>query len=487
MRSAVPDSSVPPRRSSPWAVVAAFGCLALLAMSAAIGLIYLVRPSTAETPKSRGLQTCTMPDGTLLTLEQVTFGTTHNFEYEKQDSRRSYWFAPRARSIRRLTESTSEPRIKFWLTRHDTLGTALDFDWWSHCVVTDDRGNEFEDDDAGRTSLSTHGGHSSLSGSRPFHPVSPGHYELIVAHSDVRPFRYSNAVFKLRVIDVSGTQVAEFDVRNPHTGSFPEWKPESIPSTKTDGDLAVTLADVRPRTFEGMRDRRKRRMLQLSPQFEIRQGERAAPEWESRRISISDALGNTCGQWDVRLSPSEAAWKLHVLLARNEHGAFSTDEQTIFGPFDLPEKDKTNVVGAKRTLQGITVELLAVGGPGSVTYVDYSIGGGNSSSHNGFSLNGAQGKFVTRTENGKSTVTVESPVPHALFRITHAAPDIDLSVRVTDDQERPVQTATAFNGEMQLWALQTPEDARSIRLTVTAQKMRSVEFLIAPPAARETE
>lgn len=484
MPSALEIPSPPPRPTfSPWVLVGGFGCLGIMLLLAFFGIVYVVRPATPLSGE-RGLQTRKMPDGTFLSLEQVTYGNRHDFEFQKVQRHGPAWFQVSSVQKRHVHESTPHAMLVVWLSRRDQNGQPLDFEWWSHNVAVDEFGNTFEDDDAGRTAISNHS-QSGYSGSRPFAPVGPGTYELIVARSALRPFRHAGHSFKLRVFDTTGAQVAEFDVPDPVTGPFPEWTPENLPATKTDGDLAVTLTSLGSKQHQRDESGRKRQVLQLSPQFEFHQAGRRAPEWRARRSQLSDALGNVSDTWDVKLSPRESACKLHVHLARNESGTFAADEQATFGPLTLPGKDVTELVGRKQTLQGVTLELLAVGGPGQITYTDKAPPGSGGSHHNGFWMEGnIHGEFVTRTENGQFSAKVDAPIPHVLFRITGNSGEFDLSLTAIDDQQRPVTVQPAQNGEMHLWALKPAEGALSFQCTLTVQKMRSVEFVVPPPQVK---
>src|SRR5262249_1568380 len=78
------SSPVPRRRISPWVVVILGGALFCLGFAVLVGVIALVHPGAR--PVVRGLQERRMSDGTILVLEKVTVGSSHQFEWQRKQS-----------------------------------------------------------------------------------------------------------------------------------------------------------------------------------------------------------------------------------------------------------------------------------------------------------------------------------------------------------------------------------------------------------------
>jgi hypothetical protein len=217
--------------------------ICMIAVVIGAGLIYVAVDYELKRPSGGPSPEYTMPDGSILTLRKVTFGKQHQIYVDRPVRRFS--FLPGS-GPPPFFQSTMDDSIMIWLSRRDAAtGRAMDFDWWSHSIALDDHGCEFMDDQPGYHAFSTYGSTGS-SGSRPFNSKaaqSSEQYDQILAHAAIRRFRHDAESFKLRVFNVEGTMVAEFDVRDPSPtrGKIPVWEPESLPATKHVGDLSVTL------------------------------------------------------------------------------------------------------------------------------------------------------------------------------------------------------------------------------------------------------
>lgn len=151
------------------------------------------------------------------------------------------------------------------------------------------------------------------------------------------PRRQGQCVVRVQeYIDGAGQVLNEkrFVISNPaRSRSFPDWKPETLPATKTDGDLSVTLTKLAAGADTGYsRD-------QDNPDdainkgveavFQVKQDGTNAVNWQPGQIETSDATGNHqnggCNShWDgdnlvadyqYGLWPGEP-WKLRVELAK---------------------------------------------------------------------------------------------------------------------------------------------------------------------------
>lgn len=130
----------------------------------------------------------------------------------------------------------------------------------------------------------------------------------------------------------------EFVVSNPGPRSFPEWTPDPLPDTQSDGDLEVALTKCviggRGFFFGGGDNSSKDPMHKgVQVAFHTSQNGSVVTNWAPVKIETSDATGNQAGmyswsnqqhntnndammtyQWG--LWPSEPAWKLRVEMSR---------------------------------------------------------------------------------------------------------------------------------------------------------------------------
>lgn len=466
--------------------------ICMLAVAIGSGLIYLAVDYELKRPSAGPIPEYTMPDGSILTLRKATFGKQHQFDVER--SVRRFAFLP---GTGRSTSSqyTNEDAIVIWLSRRDAAtGRALDFDWWSHSVAVDDHGCEFVDEQPGRNTIYAHGGGGSESGSRPFSSLAAQQptekFDKIVAHSVLRPFRHDGDTFKLRVYDLEGTVVAEFDVRDPspNRGKFPVWHPESLPATKSDGDLGVTLKSVTGGKGERYVGSAKAETIRLNPDFEVTQDGQPAAEWSRRNVTVFDALGNSGGTWDSHFCPREPAWRLQVRVFRDLTARFDPSEFWSVSGVGVPAADNAQPLNQTQSVQGATVQLLAAGGPGTVTHslltTTYNGSWGYSGSVYGPAKNVPLSIDTKGQGSAGGTTKVQCELPHVVARVTgitedHYSPDL----RVADDQGREVKAYGPTNhaDNTYFWFLEPASGAKTLDLTFIVQKGRKVEFLVKPP------
>jgi hypothetical protein len=431
----------------------------------------------------------TMPDGTVLRLEQVTFGANHNFQMSLPVQGFALFQGPSTRASNAYTGSDA---IVFWMTRrHAATGRALDFDWWSHSIAVDEHGCGIEDENPGRDQMGRYSS-GSMSGSRPFQPVtgSRGENDLIVAHSSVRPFRHAGKSFKLRVFNTEGVNVAELDVPdpNPNAARAASWSGESLPITKSDDVLAVTLKSLNTTRRKDTYSDRKTSRVELSSLFDVTKDGKPATEWSVRQVQVFDAIGNSANPWDCRLCPHESAWKVQLRLFRAETAEFGESEMARLGSVKLPQPARVEEAAASHTVQGVTIELLATGGAGKVTHHNLSQQRFNGTHSSGGTVYVA-GKPIncqveTRGDGRFSGTTVTCEAPHIVARVTGLTQDHTTPIlRAIDDQDRSVRVSGPVQNtdNLHLWFFDTASDAKSLNLTFIVQKARTFEFLVKPP------
>lgn len=476
----------PRRRISPWLLIFGGGTAAVLLFACFAALMVAFNK---DEPAPLGLASVKMPDGRLLVLEDVTFGTNHNFNIEMRPP--GFSFLP-FRHNRPLGESTQGEKLVLWLSCRDPVSLRhRDFDWWLRCVAIDEHGEEIEDQNPGLDGLSSNGGSSSYGGTRPMQLGAPGpgqQYEYIIAHSSLPRLRHPGKTFKVRVYDQNDHVVAELDVPDRSLdveGEPPTWTPDPYPAVATVDDLTVTLTGLTARVNVWEDNGRDREYIQIEPQIAITKNGEPAPAWFARDKQFFDALGNESQEYNFSLSPHEAAWKVRLRLFRNASAAFTPDELWTTPPLDIPDKDQGLHDTQSHTLGGVSIEVVSLGGPGVVKYT--SIGAAR---HSGsYSGSFDQHQFEIDTDwnygpggGGSSTTTVTCDVPHAAVRISGNTSEDNVQLLADDDQAREVKVHGPYvNADVHFWFLETAADAKSVELKFIAQKGKSVEFVVAPP------
>jgi Tol biopolymer transport system component len=492
--AAPPEPPVPERRFSPWVIILV-GTAAAMLLFAAFAALMVDRDEGA--PSRFGLASVTMPDGTLLVLEEVTFGRRHQFDVELPP-KPGFSLFPKL-NTRKLDSYSSNESNVVWLSRRDAAtGRYLDLDWWSHSLAIDQHGDEVRDDDP-RLMVMTESGSSSHGGPRPLSAARTGGgggpIVCIVATSSVRAFRHEGDTFKLRVYNVAGEQVAVFDVpdRNPAVGTWPVWTPEPLPAEKSDGDVTLRLTGI---TGQGqiwtMGDGREEEHVNLYFQTQVLQNGTSTEEWYPVQQWLSDALGNQSSPWDCRLSPREAAWKVTMRLLRKETAAFAAHETWTADPLDVPQRDTSELVNATQSVNGVDLEIIALGGPGSVSYDQIAAPNTNASYNGSVGSTGQSFRIDTNDMGtgrgpGRNTTKVVCEVPHVAVRPREMGPRHDVRLLARDDQAREVKASGPnVNAEVYFWFLEAPADAKTLELTFIVQEDRNVEFVVAPPVIQRT-
>ena len=432
------------------------------------------------------LQQVQTPDGATLSLENVTFGKSHQLPVTLSSSGSSLF---EGSTTRACTANTANDSIVLWFSRREAqTGRALGFNWWSHSVALDEHGCEIEDDEPGMSAFSRNSA-MNTSGSRPLQKVRNGEYDMVIAHSAVRPFRHSGPTFKLRLFDTNGNAVAEFNVPDPSPsrGQYPTWTPEPLPATKSVGDLAVTLNKLTAKKVERSSSFGKSESYQLSPAFELTENGEPAENWTRQTIRFFDAAGNSASPLDCRLCPRESAWKMQLRAFRDEHAQFDESEMWTAPSIALPTNGATTRLNVSHAVQGVKIELSAVGDRGTTSHSDLEPARGNSSTGTSGGVGAGEKRWSysiqTKSQQGSSTTTVTCDLPHIVVKLTgmtdeHFAPDL----RAKDDQGRDVKAYSAAKvGGLDLWFLEAAPDAKSLDLTFVVQKGRTFEVFVTPP------
>lgn len=473
-----------------------------------VGVLSTIEP---ELPRSSALQEVVMPDGTILALEAVTFGKSHNYSVERRSSGFSFFSGPTRHP---LSHSTSEDVVMVWLTRRNArTGRAMDFDWWSHCVTVDSHGCEIRDRErySHRDAIHSHGGSSGSGGSRPFHPLSShgGHqeYDTIIARTALTPMRHDGDTFLLRVYDTSGKSVGEFTIKDPSpkNGKYPVWTPQELPVTASVEDMKITLTSLKNVLHEERGTRNNVPYVRLRPrlqyQFRIEENGEVSDRWNSSSMTLSDAIGNTVGTYDVsQLCTQESAWKLHVNFWRgSDEKNFDDTELWRVKGVAVPPKNKFKMLAQTTIIAGAQVRLVAVGGPGTSTYP-----GLNPGSSGGYSSSGSVGAnhmFKVDRQNGRgkpNTTTVTCDLPHIVlgWSAAHPLQRVD-RLQATDGQGRPVRIdgphGGGYNGADGVYFLTRPHNSKvtdpieKVSLVFAVQTAREAEFLVKPPEPQAPE
>jgi tetratricopeptide (TPR) repeat protein len=396
-----------------------------------------------------------LSDGTTLALETVTYGKKHEFG-------NVYFRFPVPFPVREVySASTENDGIVVWLTRRDPGSGkySSDFNWLALWEAVDEHGCRFGGSGGPGTSSSSN---------------------FSVGRVTLEAFPRRKEKFKLRFYDRNGKVAATFDVPVPlpARGPFPMWTTEDLPITKSNGDLSVKLTEMRASAYESSHNNVKFETLQVNPTFRVAQNGKPTQAWDASGTEISDATGNLSRYSGDGFCPYEPALKLRVTFFRNARAQFAPDEIWTVRNVPVQKPNTAKRLSGSRTVQGATLELLAIGGKGQVSY-SHSAPKQGSGSH---TYGGGSFTIDGRTSNGVTTNTVKGTLPHVSARVTGLV-EQRLTLQVKDDRRRDVEVdpASPIVGDDHFWFLKIPPDAKTLNLTFAVHKGRAFEFVVKPP------
>jgi hypothetical protein len=212
--------------------------------------------------------------------------------------------------------------------------------------------------------------------------------EVFAIQFDAFPRRAGSLAVRVQgYVQGAGQVMAQekFNFANPVSKSFPKWTPESLPATKEDGGLSVTLDKFSfgaSSSFNRDQDNPDDAINKgVSAEYHVDLNGKPVTNWEPVSIQTSDATGNhTYGspntQWQDNegtvnyqwgLWPDEAAWKVRFEFSKKS----GYDENELWKVQNIPfqpglrqdfwnynsSRRNTNAVFAETDLNGIHLKV----------------------------------------------------------------------------------------------------------------------------------
>jgi len=394
-----------------------------------------------------------LPDGSLLTLEAVTYGKQHRYIHGKWWQKALYPVLPSSIKAQLPVDSVtsdSPDTLVFWTLRREAVtGRPLAQPFWRpHVFSVDDQGRVAETGDL-----------CFRSEWKDAPPVEMLEGWKLPAF----PRRGRTVGLLIETRDGAGrwTRAAEFKVPNPTPGPYPTWTPEPLPITRRDGDLTVTLTQF----STGARKDDPRRAAGPDEESWTHTTCRFAQEghpdsiWQNAGFVMTDATGNTCqSTHDLfhkplpggeqfsflgSLWPGESAWKLRFHFIRK--AGFTADE--LWRVPDLPVPGPRQVIHIERSArrQGALIRVLSICG---------------------------REDFRSRTSHSGVQVRFSPGADNLRLSLVHAI----------DDRGRDVTPgfASLGNDGTLSYGLVGAADHSHVSLTFAVQRPRTVEFLVKP-------
>lgn len=273
-------------------------------------------------------------------------------------------------------------------------------------------------------------------------------------------------------VNKTWVHVADFHAPNPAAGVYPEWAAESLPATGTNGDLTVSLLELQscvgrtnPRLFQlpGSNEVSATRAV-----FLITQTGRETNAWRPRSVEIWDATGNHWVEgayglrlWHVEnrdelvfdniLWPGERAWKIKFEFARIAD--FAPEETCTFTNIALPGETEVNTLSDVLKIGKTELKLEAISG------------------------------VLAEQPGNLKWWTVKKEVNISVGIKPLAAGEILSLIDVTDDLGRKIEVKAdrgLFNLADMVFSFKPAKGAKSVNMTLSLHKGRSVEFQVRP-------
>lgn len=258
-------------------------------------------------------QVVTFSDGAKLTLLKVDYGRRHAPPPVKS--------ATGARARRGNSFTTSENTLVLWIQEKYDPNEYHNFQYYVY-------------DQANTACIQTYGyGGGNNRGS-----------EVVGVRIDAFPRRDSKFYVRAMENGSSGQEISEkrFVISNPARRSFTDWTADSLPATKTDDDLSVTLNKLvagAPAPYQQDQvDDNDAMNKAVQAVFHVERNGKPVTDWQPVTAEMSDATGNDIHAWVSRndwqngddavtfqnaLWPNEKAWKMRLEFSQQSDFADS--------------------------------------------------------------------------------------------------------------------------------------------------------------------
>ena len=285
----------------------------------------------------------------------------------------------------------------------------------------------------------------------------------------LRAFPRRQKDFLVRFLAANRTELGALRVANPYPGPFPAWAADSLPITRTNGPVALTLASLELAGEPAWR--------YLKPQWRLAATDARWAEAKAGFASVADATGNE----GSILSPREPVWRVRTRVHRQRREDFNADERAVFA--GLPVPGAGAVVALERTAEqgGVKLRLRAIADQGTLYFTNGVVGA---------LAPGNAGRGST--SDGQTTVEYwSSDRPFLLLEIQGATWEDETRLRLGDQtgQELKLDANPGYDGlngggQMHLRKLAITTNTTALSLEVIVSRPLTFEFFIRPDEVR---
>lgn len=285
----------------------------------------------------------------------------------------------------------------------------------------------------------------------------------------LRAFPHRQSSFDFVFFGSTNQELGRLRIENPFRGPFPEWRPEPLPVTCTNGPVQLTL-----KSLSANGDARYH-WVRMDTQLKS-----TDPRWQSARVSFwtfEDATGNH-GQW---ISPRESAWKARTTVHRKRPEDFTAEERFSVPALDLPAAGRFEALGISTNLLGVTFNVIALAGAGSL-----HITNGVSLAMTTNALGRRQGNWSSWSSGGTKVETFNSEEARYLMHASGLADGDDIAYRLTGDDGwselkfNLVNWNGSGSGRTYFISVNPPAPVKRVALEIFLNRGLHFEFVINP-------
>ncbi len=465
-----------------------------------------------------------LSDGSLLRVEKVSYGKQESFkiggrlqELKEQLQKRlpKSWSDRLFKSALPMGGSTwyfttvihtNNDALRIWLTRRDPDSGSYQSVNIQSAELLDTHGCPFNTTSAG----------GSDDGRLPPRGTSNRGPQGSVEWLLFEAFPRHEKSFRLRVYDVEGKFLTEFNVPNPAFAPIKttNWMVEPLPIAKPCQNVTFILTGLKIKTNHhelAHTHPHYHQPFEIDPTFKILEGGAASTQWQALDMELYDSSGNFASKMDPKalfLCPWEAAWKLRVKFFASEESPSASNILWTARGVKIPALGEFIPLDAAESLEGVHVKALALAGPGTVTYSNYIPIKATSDVPSRDGLYPIHNSSIMNGMNGATIETISFKTHHIAMFISTLTQDQRLTIRATDDQGRQfyaqdwqqrfgdngskksgdihyLESGFSFGRGPAFFKLDLPADSKTVDITFCIHNSSTAEFIFKPPTLEE--
>jgi len=401
-------------------------------------------------PRKPSLPMATLPDGTQIILQAVTWGTNHHFMHGSKLVRAAKRFTPGfidslLPPVLEMTTTMDEENLVVWYNAYHPATNKYVTLQWERFTIVDDHGCTFR--------MNQYGGSHSTA-------------KFAISHAVLRVFPRRQKTFILRAKFVNQPEV-ELQVPNPLYPVTAEWTPEPLPAQRATNNLKVTLKRIRthrPNTY-------------ITTDFDIFEDGVKRNAWYDPARYFSDASGNRDNSSGNFLFTNERAWKVEADFYKAAGAPFPELAIWRIPNVVIPKSGELLRFTNETKFGGFSITPIALCGAGDFIFSN-EVCAFSAPWQDGWQENSscqAWGMTVSRFD-------FRSQKPSLMARVDGLRNSQDLLIRLqTPDGRAHPLSRSASVGDFWWLQLKDAGGGETFHLEFIPQKPVRLEFLVQPP------